>query len=206
MKVDYVFPTPIGINSIDLEVCKQSSSFIKNLILENKTYADPSNRCNTTQDDLYTMEEFQPLYKLIDEQVKQYSSEVLKIENDSLEISGMWSNIHKSGSKHHNHLHPNSFVSGVVYLQIPKCELEGSIIFKDPRQAKLMSMADFTGNSAISDISWWYKPITGMILLFPSWLEHGTDQFVVDSDEVRISLSFNYVLKKCSVQTMQMSW
>ena len=205
MKVDYVFPTPIGINSIDLDVCLRTSDLIKNLILENKTYSDPSKRCNTTQDNLHTLDDFQPLCDIISKQVEFYSAEVLKVEKDSLELTGMWSNIHKDGSKHHNHLHPNSFISGVVYLQIPKCELEGSILFKDPRQAKLMSMADFTGNSAISDISWWYKPVTGMILLFPSWLEHGTDQFVTDTDEVRISLSFNYSLKKCSVQTMQMS-
>ena len=205
MKIDYVFPTPIGIDAIDLDVCNQSLDLVKKLILEEKTYADPSKRCNTTQDDLYKLNGFEPLVEIIDQHVKRYARDVLQIEEDSLELTGMWSNIHKSGSKHHNHMHPNSYISGVVYLQIPKCELEGSILFKDPRQAKLMSVANYTGNSCVSDISWWYRPVTGMILIFPSWLEHGTDQFISSSNDVRVSLSFNYRLTKCSVQTMQMN-
>ena len=39
-----------------------------------------------------------------------------------------------------------------------------------------------------------YKPITGMLLIFPSWIKHGVT--VNKSNKERIALSFNYGVPK----------
>jgi uncharacterized protein (TIGR02466 family) len=120
-----------------------------------------------------------------------------------LSMSGMWSNVHAPGSKHHNHQHPNSFISGVFYPVCPDCEDIGNIIFLDPRQAKNMFQADFFKSSCISNRNIWVKPESGLLLLFPSWLEHGTDTFIGKQEDKRVSISFNYQLTKCDQKTMR---
>jgi uncharacterized protein (TIGR02466 family) len=119
-------------------------------------------------------------------------------------MTGMWSNVQESGMMHHVHQHPNSFLSGVLYISIPECENPGRIHFTDPRQAKNMVYADFKKESCISSRTIWIKPTTGTLLLFPSWLEHGTEHFISNNkDDIRVSLSFNYRLTSCSYETMK---
>ena len=41
--------------------------------------------------------------------------------------------------------------------------------------------------------------------LFPSWLEHRVNKFETDTDDVRISASFNYNIVRSSGLTMKMN-
>ena len=127
---------------------------------------------------------------------EQYSTNVLGLEKDSLVLNAMWANVRKNYSKHHIHQHPNSFVSGVMYLQIPTDTELDTFFFVDPRPAKNMFHGIFEKESPISNRSWWYTPKEGCVIMFPSWLEHGTDEFFSTTNNYRISLSFNLILKK----------
>jgi uncharacterized protein (TIGR02466 family) len=197
MNISLQFATPIGSFNIDKTMCDEFSQKIHPLLIASDDVAEH------TADALNTIEEFSPLVNIIDYCVEQYSLEAIGVDKNDLRLTGMWANAHSSGSLHQIHQHPNSFISGVLYLQIPECEHEGELIFVDPRPAKNMTFADFKKDTCMSNRTIKVTPHTGLLLLFPSWLEHGTSTFLTKTREKRISLSFNYFLNSCSYRTMK---
>jgi uncharacterized protein (TIGR02466 family) len=162
---------------------------------------------DTTDDNLNTLPEFQELVNLIDNEVKMYFDMELGLTTDDIHLSCMWANVQIDGCRHHAHVHPNSFFSGVLYLDIPNTDSidPGNIFFIDPRPAKQMQSPDYRKHNALTDRSYGFRPETGLMLLFPSWLEHGTDVCKIGKDAYRVSLSFNYVLTKSSGKTMKLN-
>jgi uncharacterized protein (TIGR02466 family) len=195
-QIDYLFPTPVGI--FDLEnnvICQDYSNLVLDMYQKERVVGKTN--AATTLDNLHTLDNFKNLLDLINPVVAKFSEETLGLEPESLLMTAMWSNIRYSGSKHHIHQHPNSFVSGVIYLSVPNDAIEpGNLFFVDPRPAKNMMHGIYTNQSPISDRTWWYTPKTGIMILFPSWLEHGTDEYYSNSSVPRISLSFNFILNK----------
>lgn len=196
MNVIMEFATPVGMFKIDKNLCSENAINVLNLLAKNpQGMHSHGNYVQTTPDDINNRPEFIPLVSAIQQHVDKFVEEVLGIDKNDIEISSMWSNAHKSGSKHHFHQHPNAFLSGVLYVQCPPAEEIGNIIFVDPRQAKNMVHPNFKKDSCISNRNIWVRPELGLLLLFPSWLEHGTDTYVSQSNDSRISISFNYKLK-----------
>ena len=204
MDVIMEFATPIGMfyseEDLGLRTYNSVLKIVENENEDNFTYRSIS---KTTPDNLHLREEFSDFLKFIEDKTKKFAEDVLGVKMSDLAMSGMWSNVHKPGSKHHNHQHPNSFISGVFYPFCPDCEDIGNIIFIDPRQAKNMVHADFFKSSCISNRNIWVTPKSGLLLIFPSWLEHGTDPFIGNTEDRRVAISFNYQLKKCDQKTMR---
>jgi uncharacterized protein (TIGR02466 family) len=196
LKVQLLFATPVANTTIDFSICERYANVIKESFGEIET-------SGCTDDQLHKLPNFNELVTIIDNNVKTYTEEIVGIDKNDVTLSCMWSNSQIHLTKHHVHQHPNSFISGVLYLQIPECEDPGNIFFVDPRPAKNMFYADFKKETSLSDRNWWFKPVTGMLLLFPSWLEHGTHKYLCSTGERRISLSFNYILTRCSYSTMK---
>ena len=199
MRVDELFATPIGMNLIECDRIEKYNKLLKNLFDNNEVQISEYG-WKTTEDNLHTKIEFKGLVDIISENAKIYSEDVLGVNFQDFKLTGMWSNSHSSNSRHGVHQHPNSFFSGVLYMKIPENEHPGRIFFVDPRVSKNMMFADFTKQTHVSERSWWYEPISGLLMFFPSWLEHGTKLFISNSEKERISLSFNYVLTKCTKQ------
>lgn len=190
------FATPIGIFELEEYLCKNSANYVESLLESNiEGIHVLENLVQTTPDNLHKLPDFRPLVSAIQLHVDCFTEEVLGVDKNDIEISSMWSNAHRSGSKHHFHQHPNSFISGVAYVKCPPAEEIGNIIFVDPRQAKNMIQPNFKKESCVSNRILWYRPELGLLFLFPSWLEHGTDPYISSSNERRISISFNYSLK-----------
>jgi uncharacterized protein (TIGR02466 family) len=205
--LEMLFPTPVSVVLFDdLEFFKNLAHFIiSNLSTDNLLKLKFDNVC-TTDDNLHTLDEFNELKKFIDVEISGLFSEVIGVDPNDVEISGMWANVQQQFGVHYAHQHPNSYYSGVIYLDIPKnTENPGDIFFVDPRQSKNMSHPDFIKQSPLSNRMWKFTPQTGMMLLFPSWLEHGTQVCRLNEGQYRISLSFNYALKKCSSKTMRIT-
>ena len=104
-----------------------------------------------------------------------------------------WANINRKGNynKRHVHMDPGIFLCGVYYVKAP--ENSGNIRFFDPRGPLMGSMQDhnyFFGGHAHQFIT----PKEGLLLFFPSWLEHDVEPN--NSDEDRISIAFNVVVDK----------
>jgi uncharacterized protein (TIGR02466 family) len=195
----FEFSTPIGIFEIKKNIYSNLSDVLLKFVEEN----DPTSLSFTTNDCLHLDSQFYFLKNYIDQKVKDFSEQTLGIDFNDLKMSCMWGNIQKDNSIHPMHQHPNSFLSGVFYLQIPESYEEGRLVFEDPRTAKNMQFADFKKKSCISDRSIWISPKEGLLVLFPSWLSHGTHRFLSKKQESRMSISFNYIVTKCEYRTMR---
>jgi len=105
-----------------------------------------------------------------------------------LKLKDFWCNVNTYGDYNVLHNHHGSILSGVFYVDVPD-ENMGNINFVRSDDIsyylpKLQEYNNFTGESAT------YKPETGRVLIFPSWLKHSVDG--CKSKNNRISISFNY--------------
>ncbi len=202
--VSMLFPTPVGVvNFSNLDLMDQMAHNVLELKAQSTStlFEDIGNWC--TDDNLNTLPQFQKLVKLIDDETKVFLQDVHKINPEHVTMTCMWSNVHDSRSKHHIHQHPNSFLSGVIYLSAPteNNDYPGNIFFVDPRIGNRTHHADYLERTPYNEKAWSFSPKKGMMLLFPSWLEHGTDAGKFSKDQYRISLSFNYQLTQASEKT-----
>ena len=106
-----------------------------------------------------------------------------------------WVNITPKGGSIKQHINAtNSFsvtnvlLSGIYHVKAP--ENSGQIIFHDPKGTWFCMVGDY--NSYPPKEPNCLTPIDNMLILFPSWLEHEVG--VNDSDEDRITISFNILL------------
>jgi hypothetical protein len=113
-----------------------------------------------------------------------------RLENKPLSNFSLYSWININGKGHHNrrhtHISTNIFLSGIYYVKVP--QNSGRVRFYDPRGALIQSMPDHLYfNSGTEYV--FIEPQEGMIMFFPSWLEHDVEPS--KSDEDRISIAFN---------------
>ncbi len=111
-------------------------------------------------------------------------------------LGNMWANINPPGAMNRAHQHPNSLWSGVYYIKAPKNS--GLLRIDDPRAAASMNrprMKEGTPPARLwREVS--YEPAPGKLIMFPSWLTHSVDPN--ESDDIRISVSFNFI-QKCMI-------
>lgn len=109
----------------------------------------------------------------------------------SLDVSG-WANISRRGHYHRTHMHPSHHWSGVYYVDpgepTPNFPDSGIIEFHDPRAG--VGTMDIPGRPFWGTVH--FRPESGMLLIFPSWLAHFVNPYQGDGE--RISLSFNVMM------------
>jgi uncharacterized protein (TIGR02466 family) len=103
----------------------------------------------------------------------------------SLRVTQSWLTLSRKGESHHSHVHPNSVVSGVVYINVAKDDGINFYRNQDATWFELLREADTYHNAYR-----YFIPVNaGDIVLFPSNLSHGVREVVEDVE--RVSLSFN---------------
>ena len=171
--------------SVKLETVENDKliKFINEDYKENPNIFEKSNRNGGWQSDIgmHNKEVFKPLGK-----------ETAKIiytifpKSKGINILDMWSCINFKNSFNTPHDHMGAAdISGAYYLKVPKDS--GEIYFTDPRPSSsssfyLRSVVDKGSKRII-------KPFEGLLLLWPSFLIHGT--FPNLSNDTRIMVSFN---------------
>jgi uncharacterized protein (TIGR02466 family) len=107
-----------------------------------------------------------------------------------LKLDSLWINILKPGGMHSGHIHPNSVLSGTLYVTVP--DGAGSLRLEDPRLPMMMAAPTRT-EDAPRDLHSFVSmaPQPGMVLIWESWLRH--EVLVNAAKSERISVSFNYV-------------
>lgn len=109
----------------------------------------------------------------------------------SLQIDSIWINILETGGCHTGHIHPNSIISGTIYIDVPKGA--SAIRFEDPRLGMMLAAPPRKSNAAQHNRSFVsVQPSPGTVLLWESWLRHEVPTNKAAED--RISVSFNAVL------------
>jgi uncharacterized protein (TIGR02466 family) len=111
-----------------------------------------------------------------------------------------WPNINRRGDYHGLHNHPHCYLSGTYYVDVPNQEASnsnrkdlapGEISFYDPRAQANMTAVK---NDPQIEAEYSILPKSGSLLVWPAWLHHFVHPNF--SDEPRISVSFNVVLKR----------
>lgn len=119
----------------------------------------------------------------IQEKIDEYSN-VCGLHD--LTITNMWHNVQERGSVLKNHRHPNSKVSGVLFLDVD--EDSSKLYIENPNP--FVKFEDYAEENQFNFYHTWFQPKRGDLILFPSWMEHGSNNDENKSDR-RISVSFN---------------
>ncbi|APE28584.1 2OG-Fe(II) oxygenase family protein [Aurantiacibacter gangjinensis] len=122
-------------------------------------------------------------------------------------VPEMWANVSAAGNANQYHTHPGSFWSAVAYLDDgyngdDDAKLGGELQLLDPRMPAIRMAApdlllrDGQGRAVGSEIS--IRPRTGMIVLFPSWLQHAVRPFHGSGTRISIAINLTAALKSPS--------
>ena len=116
------------------------------------------------------------------------------IKNTTEMRASAWININGPGAYNILHSHPNSHLSGVMWIKAPKdC---GVISFDNPNghqtYTEINSYNQEFNDQFFIHHSYWLPPIEGRMIIFPSHLQHEVKEN--NSNEDRISVSFNITL------------
>lgn len=130
-----------------------------------------------------------PLHNLLEQKVKEYFQLVHNPEEGvNIYITQSWLNYSEVGQHHHRHCHPNSFISGVLYINASAISDKLHFYKREYTQIFVKPVEYNIWNSG----SWWLPVKNGDLLLFPSSLEHMVESIEEDeSRDTRISLAFN---------------
>jgi uncharacterized protein (TIGR02466 family) len=109
---------------------------------------------------------------------------------DSFRLRG-WINVNRAGDYNRLHCHPGSFVSATYYVRVPEDMKGGNIVFRDPRgpAVAMYETPDIELPWVGDGVGVPFAPAPGLLLLFPSWLEHSVEPF--EGTGERISIAFN---------------
>tara|TARA_B100000214_G_scaffold193465_1_gene140021 strand:- start:25 stop:612 length:588 start_codon:yes stop_codon:yes gene_type:complete len=179
MQITYMFPSPVWSTKVDFD----------NDLLEREIYEYQKHKPNQTysnrggyQGDLFYNQDWVDMVATNCPQ------------RDDKPISDIvvypWCNINPKGAYNIRHVHndTNIFLSGVYYVKVP--ENSGTIRFWDPRGALMHIQRDheyFNDAIAYEEII----PEPGLLLYFPTWIEHEVTPNEVDEDRITISFNLN---------------
>jgi uncharacterized protein (TIGR02466 family) len=180
MNLHSLFPTAVGFFNLDRSLTEEEKDFL--LTLEQRP-----NMGNRTSKDNFVLRNqcMTSLRSWMEDCVDEYFKATVNPKHAvNLRITQSWVNYSEPGQFHHKHAHPNSYVSGVFYIQTN--ENDKIYFYKDGYQQIKFPTAQW--NEWNSE-SWWFEAAEGKLILFPSNLTHMVP--TVEGDVVRTSLSFN---------------
>lgn len=124
--------------------------------------------------------------EFIEANLAQYSKTVFNTSNQvQLQITQSWLTLAGKGQSHHVHTHPNSVVSGVLYINLAPVDGISFYRNEDNIWYELVRQQDNYYNAN----QYFVQTAVGDLLLFPSNVRHGVRP--VTENVERVSLSFN---------------
>ena len=118
-----------------------------------------------------------------------YYANLLDVKKDkTISFTNTWLNINGQNDYNINHVH-EGFISGVYYPQASPDM--GGLRLENHNNLKSISWhgSNFNNYNTHNAENFLVRPKTGLLVLFPSWLEHGVEPNTINDD--RISFSFN---------------
>ncbi len=188
--VNYLFPVPLFRFQIPVDSLVPLDAKIIQLCEQEPSSRNPSSWF--THDDLHEQEPFKSWFaRYIDDRVDDILNE-LRIVRDAHYLTSAWGNVTWGEFYHPAHMHPNSLLSGIVYMRSP--EGAGSTVFEDPKAVARVVEPDVTERTLANTHSFAKTPIAGDVLVFPSYLKHSVVPGTAGK-EARSTLAFNYHIR-----------
>ena len=183
-----LFPTPILICPYPVDYTRELEWIRNEECRKENKGGDAGNgiHYNRQSEDTFVLDrpELANIRAFVEAKLHEYVTKVFA-STDKLVITQSWLNKSKKGESHHEHIHPNSMVSGVWYPQIHEQMPPIQFRSRGQRDVSLQTEKFNTFNSA----TFMLPMKRGELILFPSNLQHSVP--ANQSDEERISLSFN---------------
>jgi uncharacterized protein (TIGR02466 family) len=196
-----VFPTPITVipNFLDEEGRNNLISYAKN----NISFVDHPTLSDGSKSSFYTHKSVLSSYKDLE---KKIELEIIKVAKrmglPDVVLANSWINIQTKNTilKKHNHLvvGHDSLISGVIYLKVD--EDSSKLCFFNPNP--YISVLPYENQNKFNYQWFCIQPKNGDLILFPSWLNHGSGD--LNKSKERIVLSFNGILKRITIQHNQL--
>ena len=181
-----LFPTAVYISEIERPFSKTENIYFcqnpKDLLVN---YGNK----NTKNRYVLNKKILKNLKHILESHLKKYFTHVLKIKNTATPyITQSWINYTNKGEFHHEHAHPNSYLSGVLYINTT--EKDYITFHKREYEQIQLGVKEYNPFNSLT----WHIPVKqGMIIIFPSNLKHSVNKII--EDKTRISLSFNSFVK-----------
>ena len=186
-----IFPTPIHmqmLEGIDNESLSEYAYSLKNSDSGSQISNKGGWQSNTIP--------FNNVFNLMSEimlHIKDYTS-VLNIRKGChINFTNQWVNINNKHSYNVPHAH-NGFISGVYYVNGLGVN-HGKLLLHHSDKTKTLAWHQewFEDYNDVNCHTFEITPKSGLLVLFPSWLEHSVDRNTLNED--RVSLSFNTEIK-----------
>lgn len=177
-----LFPQPLFNTTLDLDADEVA-------YLKSAPMRDVGN--GQSSEDPHILSKTPKLYEQVSNKADLFIS---KLEYDfPVKMQTSWTNLHKKGDWCHNHIHTNSMISGVLFLDTPPNT--GEFCLKTPGSSgSRLFTSVFTFNYKKSNIynneTYRVIPRTGQCLFFPSYMVHYVTANPQDLE--RWTVSFNF--------------
>ena len=118
----------------------------------------------------------------------------------------MWANVSRAGASNQTHAHPGAYWSAVYYVDdgyqgSADKRLGGELVFVDPRfpmvRMRTPDLRPLGTDGEPQHHEVWFRPRTGMLVMFPSWLQHSVRPYL--GSGTRISIAVNVSLTRLAV-------
>lgn len=179
-----LFSTPVYVNNV--------GDFPKPDVKALDYSRGPYQFLTSTDKNVLDRPEFIETRDVVMKEVDVYAREILRVsKNIEFYLTNSWVNIYGPGDSAAPHIHHNSLISGVLYLQVS--ESSGELVFHRDIYSIVPFPAaldlDMDSFNLYNCKSWGHKPQVNDICLFPSAVMHSAD--LNQSGEERCCLAFN---------------
>ena len=177
-----LFPSAVMVCSAKHTLSAGEEEYIRKV-----EYGDNSGNLKSSSDRILEQPELAAMQAFVQKQIKSYTQNLLKLDSSiDLYITQSWLNKAEKDQYHPLHNHPNSVLSGVLFLsgggKLPPIRFHRfNPLF--PLELNFTELNDFNATCR------WFEPVYGQLILFPSSLLH--DVTPNKTDSTRITLSFN---------------
>ncbi len=185
-----LFPTPIYTTKIDRPFTKQELQFVNE---QKKHCTKNQGNINTKDNYILNRKEFKNIKRYLDKCCKDYLNTVICPKNNiELYITQSWLNYTETNQFHHQHQHPNSVISGVLYFN---SDIKNDkILFSHPTVYQQISPEIDDQKFNLWNSKTWFFPVeTSDLFMFPSSTTHQVE--TKQGNNTRISLAFNTFYK-----------
>ena len=179
-----IMPTPIYKDKLGYKLTSQQRDTLDNLVIHPNELSEEKS--------ILDRPEFKSMKDVIFSHVKKYEKDVCGFKSSlSFKLTESWYKETVPGDNHPSHNHPNSMLSGVVYLNVPigdeglhLIHIENRGVFKTHE-----FVYDFTPTK-YNEFKTYIPVKTGDIVLFPSYLFHFVSHNQSENESRKI-ISFN---------------
>ena len=198
MNVEYLFPTPVWHDDLQFDV--------NSLIVFAEQHRTDQKMDGGSYEPIYfDAANYRENNDAISDMIHQVEDKARYCYDDldpfmsQCEMDNFWFLFTPPGDRIAVHTHPGAVLSGATYLQVPDGDCGSLSLRRNILESHCyLSMGSYStgsrGQNPITFGSYSYPPLVNKIILFPGWTPHEVS--VNRTDEERISLSFNIIVKR----------